>query len=160
LRPDPYFSATKLEWLLRKPEIAFVARNGRLLAGTIDTWLIWKLTGGRVHATDPTNASRTLLFDINRLKWSRELCDIFKIPMEVLPEVRPSAGDFGKTVTSFFGKSIPITGVAGDQQAALFGQGCYMRPGEEHVAPVRFSFSTPEIRFRALARIAGDGRVR
>ncbi|MEA2966237.1 MAG: glycerol kinase, partial [Alphaproteobacteria bacterium] len=129
LRPDPYFSATKLEWLLRKPEIAFVARNGRLLAGTIDSWLIWKLTGGRVHATDPTNASRTLLFDINRLKWSRELCDVFKIPMEVLPEVRPSAGDFGKTVTSFFGKSIPITGVAGDQQAALFGQGCYM-PGQ------------------------------
>jgi glycerol kinase len=124
LRPDPYFSATKLEWLLKKPEIAFVARNGRLLAGTIDTWLIWKLTGGRVHATDPTNASRTLLFDINRLKWSRELCDIFKIPMEILPEVRPSAGDFGKTVTSFFGKSLPITGVAGDQQAALFGQGC------------------------------------
>ena len=126
LRPDPYFSATKIESLLKKPEIAFVARNGRLLAGTIDTWLIWKLTGGRVHATDPTNASRTLLFDINRLKWSRELCDIFKIPMEILPEVRPSAGDFGKTVTSFFGKSIPITGVAGDQQAALFGQGCFV----------------------------------
>ncbi|MEP6551372.1 MAG: FGGY-family carbohydrate kinase, partial [Gemmatimonadales bacterium] len=88
-------------------------------------WLIWKLTGGRVHATDPTNASRTLLFDINRMRWSRELCDIFKIPMEILPEVRPSAGDFGKTVTSFFGKSLPITGVAGDQQAALFGQGCF-----------------------------------
>jgi glycerol kinase len=124
LRPDPYFSATKIEWLLRKPEIAFVARNGRLLAGRIDTWLIWKLTGGRVHATDPTNASRTLLFDINRLRWSKDLCDLFKIPIEILPEVRPSAGDFGKTVTSFFGKSLPITGVAGDQQAALFGQGC------------------------------------
>src|SRR6267378_2980818 len=124
LRPDPYFSATKLEWLLKRPEIAFVARNGRLLAGTIDTWLIWKLTGGRVHATDPTNASRTLLFDINRLRWSKELCDLFKVPIEILPEVRPSAGDFGKTVTSFFGKSLPITGVAGDQQAALFGQGC------------------------------------
>jgi glycerol kinase len=125
LRPDPYFSATKIEWLLKRPEIAFVARNGRLLAGTIDTWLIWKLTGGRVHATDPTNASRTLLFDINRLRWSKELCDLFKIPIEILPEVRPSAGDFGKTVTSFFGKSLPITGVAGDQQAALFGQGCF-----------------------------------
>jgi glycerol kinase len=124
LRPDPYFSATKIEWLLKKPEIAFVARNGRLLAGTIDTWLIWKLTGGRMHATDPTNASRTLLFDINRLRWSKELCDLFKIPIEILPEVRPSAGDFGRTVTSFFGKSLPITGVAGDQQAALFGQGC------------------------------------
>jgi glycerol kinase len=124
LRPDPYFSATKLEWLLKRPEIAFVARNGRLLAGTIDTWLIWKLTGGRVHATDPTNASRTLLFDIERLRWSKELCDLFHVPIEILPEVRPSAGDFGRTVTSFFGKSLPITGVAGDQQAALFGQGC------------------------------------
>src|SRR5947208_5700836 len=124
LRPDPYFSATKIEWLLKKPEIAFVARNGRLLAGTIDAWLIWKLTGGKVHATDPTNASRTLLFDINRLRWSKELCDLFNVPIDILPEVRPSAGDFGKTVTSFFGKAIPITGVAGDQQAALFGQGC------------------------------------
>ena len=124
LRPDPYFSATKIEWLLKKPEIAFVARNGRLLAGTIDSWLIWKLTGGRVHATDPTNASRTLLFDINRLRWSKELCDLFKVPIEILPEVRPSAGDFGRTVTAFFGKSLQITGVAGDQQAALFGQGC------------------------------------
>lgn len=124
LRPDPYFSATKIEWLLKKPEIAFVARNGRLLAGTIDSWLIWKLTGGRVHATDPTNASRTLLFDINRLRWSKELCDLFGVPLEILPGVRPSAGDFGKTATSFFGKALPITGVAGDQQAALFGQGC------------------------------------
>jgi glycerol kinase len=125
LRPDPYFSATKIEWLLKKPEIAFVARNGRLLAGTIDTWLIWKLTGGRVHATDPTNASRTLLFDIEKLRWSRELCALFHVPIEALPEVRPSAGDFGRTVTAFFGRSIPITGVAGDQQAALFGQGCF-----------------------------------
>ena len=125
LRPDPYFSATKIEWLLKKPEIAFVARNGRLLAGTIDAWLIWKLTGGRVHATDPTNASRTLLFDIQKLRWSKELCALFHVPIEILPEVRPSAGDFGKTVTSFFGKSIPIMGVAGDQQAALFGQGCF-----------------------------------
>ncbi|MGH7651590.1 MAG: FGGY family carbohydrate kinase, partial [Gemmatimonadaceae bacterium] len=125
LRPDPYFSATKIEWLLKKPEIAFVARNGRLLIGTIDTWLIWKLTGGRTHATDPTNAARTLLFDIQKLRWSRELCALFHVPFEALPEIRPSAGDFGKTVTSFFGRSIPITGVAGDQQAALFGQGCF-----------------------------------
>src|SRR5205823_11848783 len=125
LRPDPYFSATKIEWLLKKPEIAFVARNGRLLAGTIDAWLIWKLTGGKVHATDPTNASRTLLFDINRLRWSKELCDLFNVPIDILPEVRPSAGDFGKTVTSFFGKALPITGAAGHQQAALIGQGCW-----------------------------------
>ncbi|MDQ3673506.1 MAG: glycerol kinase GlpK [Gemmatimonadota bacterium] len=125
LRPDPYFSATKLEYLLRKPEIAFVARNGRLCAGTIDSWLIWKLTGGKVHATDPTNASRTLLYDINQLRWSKELCDLFSIPVAILPEVRPSSGDFGKTTTSFLGRSIPIAGVAGDQQAALFGQGCF-----------------------------------
>jgi glycerol kinase len=124
LRPDPYFSATKIEWLLKKPEIAFVARNGRLLIGTIDSWLIWKLTGGKVHATDPTNASRTLLFDIQKLRWSKELCALFHVPFEALPEVRPSAGDFGRTVPAFFGKSMPITGVAGDQQAALFGQGC------------------------------------
>src|SRR5687768_7111518 len=125
LRPDPYFSATKLEYLLKRPEIAFVARNGRLCAGTIDSWLIWKLTGGKVHATDPTNASRTLLYDINERRWSKDLCDLFSVPMGILPEVRPSAGDFGKTTTSFFGRSIPIMGVAGDQQAALFGQGCF-----------------------------------
>ena len=125
LRPDPYFSATKLEYLLKKPEIAFVARNGRLCAGTIDSWLIWKLTGGKVHATDPTNASRTLLYDINELRWSKDLCDLFGVPMGILPEVRSSAGDFGRTTTSILGKSIPITGVAGDQQAALFGQGCF-----------------------------------
>ena len=129
LRPDPYFSATKLEYLLKKPEISFVARNGRLCAGTIDSWLIWKLTGGRVHATDPTNASRTLLYDINKLAWSRELCDVFGVPMGILPEVRPSAGDFGRTTTSLLGKAIPIMGVAGDQQAALFGQGCFS-PGQ------------------------------
>ncbi|MEX2109556.1 MAG: glycerol kinase GlpK [Gemmatimonadaceae bacterium] len=125
LRPDPYFSATKLEYLLAKPEVAFVARNNRLCAGTIDSWLIWKLTGGRVHATDPTNASRTLLYDINELRWSRELCDLFHVPMGILPEVRPSAGDFGRTTTALLGRAIPITGVAGDQQAALFGQGCF-----------------------------------
>jgi glycerol kinase len=125
LRPDPYFSATKLEYLLKRPEIAFVARNNRLCAGTIDSWLIWKLTGGRVHATDPTNASRTLLYDINDLRWSPELCSLFNIPITILPEVRPSSGDFGKTTTSLFGKAIPIAGVAGDQQAALFGQGCF-----------------------------------
>jgi glycerol kinase len=125
LRADPYFSATKLEYLLKRPEIAFVARNNRLCAGTIDSWLIWKLTGGRVHATDPTNASRTLLYDINDLRWSKELCDLFSIPMGILPEVRPSAGDFGRTTTSLLGRAIPIAGVAGDQQAALFGQGCF-----------------------------------
>ncbi len=122
---DPYFSATKLESLLRDPDIASRARAGVVMAGTIDTWLIWKLTGGRVHATDPTNASRTLLFDIGTRAWSDELCAIFSIPREILAEVRPSSGDFGATDAEHFGAAIPIRGVAGDQQAALFGQGCF-----------------------------------
>src|SRR4029079_16764074 len=91
--------------------------------GTMDCWLIWKLTDGRVHATDPTNASRTMLFDIGSRDWSDELCDLFSVPRAVLPEVRSSSGDFGATRT--FGDEIPILGVAGDQQAALFGQGCF-----------------------------------
>src|SRR5450759_4938955 len=125
LRPDPYFSATKIEWLLKKPEIAFVARNGRLLAGTIDSWLIWKLTNGRVHATDPTNASRTMLFDINTMRWSAPLCALFGVPESILPEVRRSSGPFGMVAAEHLGHELPILGVAGDQQAALFGQGCW-----------------------------------
>jgi glycerol kinase len=123
---DPYFSATKLEWMLEaNPALARRAMAGELAAGTIDAWLVWTLTGGRVHATDPTNASRTLLFDIRTLGWSTELCGVFDIPMALLPEVRPSAGDFGSCDPSFFGAAVPITGIAGDQQAALFGQGCW-----------------------------------
>jgi glycerol kinase len=95
-----------------------------VLAGTIDTWLIWKLTDGAVHATDPTNASRTLLFDIGERAWSEELCSIFNVPRAVLPEVRPSSGDFGIASARHLGSAIPIRGVAGDQQAALFGQAC------------------------------------
>jgi glycerol kinase len=121
---DPYFSATKLELLLREPIVAERLRAGAVLAGTMDTWLIWKLTGGDVHATDPTNASRTLLFDIGERKWSDELCSIFNVAKEVLPEVRASSGDFGRSRKEFFGAEIPIGGVAGDQQAALFGQAC------------------------------------
>jgi glycerol kinase len=113
---DPYFSATKLELLLENV-------SGDVCAGTMDSWLIWKLTNGEVHATDPTNASRTMLFDIGTRSWSDELCSIFSVPKSVLPEVRASSGDFGST--DVFGTSIPIRGVAGDQQAALFGQGCY-----------------------------------
>ncbi|MEO5904950.1 MAG: glycerol kinase GlpK [Gemmatimonadaceae bacterium] len=119
---DPYFSATKLELLLSRKEIA--AHGDDVLAGTIDSWLIWKLTDGAVHATDPTNASRTLLFDIDSRDWSDELCGIFNVPRAVLPEVRSSSGDFGIASASHFGRAIPINGVAGDQQAALFGQGC------------------------------------
>jgi glycerol kinase len=113
---DPYFSATKLELLLKNV-------SGDVCAGTMDSWLIWKLTNGSVHATDPTNASRTMLFDIGEREWSDELCSIFNVPKEVLPQVRPSSGDFGSTKA--FGGDIPIRGVAGDQQAALFGLGCF-----------------------------------
>ena len=125
LVPDPYFSATKLEWMLRDTTIAQRARAGEVLAGTIDSWLIWCLTGGTVHATDPTNASRTLLYDIDQMQWSNDLCALFGVPMAMLPEVRPSSGSFGETAAELFGTPIPIMGVAGDQQAALFGQGCW-----------------------------------
>ena len=121
---DPYFSATKLELLLRDPSIAPLVERGEVLAGTIDSWLIWKLTGGEVHATDYTNASRTLLFDIDARQWSTELCALFGVPQSLLPSVRRSSGDFGVATAECFGREIPIAGVAGDQQAALFGQGC------------------------------------
>lgn len=127
---DPYFSATKLAWLLDNVDGArAAATSGRLLAGTIDTWLIWRLTGGRVHATDATNASRTLLFDIERQAWSPEMAELFGVPLSLLPEVRDCAGDFGTTDAAVLGAAVPIRGVAGDQQAALMGQGC-VRPGE------------------------------
>jgi glycerol kinase len=123
---DPYFSATKLEWLLGSDDaLAARAEAGELAAGTIDSWLVWKLTGGAVHATEPTNASRTLLFDIRTLGWSDELCEVFGVPRSILPEVHPSAGTFGTAAAEFFGSAMPITGIAGDQQAALFGQGCW-----------------------------------
>ena len=122
---DPYFSATKLELLLRDPAVAGRAKAGDVLAGTIDTWLIWKLSGGAVHATDPSNASRTMLYDINGLEWSSELGELFGVPRHVLPEVRDSSGDFGIASSDWFGSAIPIRGVAGDQQAALYGQGCW-----------------------------------
>jgi len=122
---DPYFAGTKLHWLLEHvPRAAARAHAGELAFGTIDTWLIWKLTGGAVHATDPTNASRTLLYDIHAGAWDLELCDLLGVPAGVLPEVRPSSGDFGMSAGSVLGTPVPITGVAGDQQAALFGQGC------------------------------------
>jgi glycerol kinase len=122
---DPYFSATKLELLLKDRDLAARAQRGDVLAGTIDSWLIWRLTSGSVHATDPSNASRTMLYDVNRLDWSPELCDLFGVPRATLPEVRPSSGTFGVADASWFGSAIPIAGVAGDQQAALYGQGCW-----------------------------------
>ena len=126
---DAYFSATKWEWMLAQEDVARQAAAGELAAGTVDSWLVWNLTRGAVHATDPTNASRTMLFDIRAMCWSDELCRVFGIPGGLLPEVRPSSGGFGMAHPSFFGREIPIAGIAGDQQAALFGQGCWS-PGE------------------------------
>jgi glycerol kinase len=119
---DPYFSATKIRWILDR-----VRPRGRLAFGTIDSWLLWNLTGGRVHATDVTNASRTMLLDIDRREWSDDLLRLFGVPREILPEVRPSSGEFGRADRRVFGAEVPVTGIAGDQQAALFGQGC-VRP--------------------------------
>ncbi len=126
---DPYFSSTKLKWVLDNVEGARAqAQRGELLFGTVDTFLIWKLTGGRVHATDATNAARTMLYDIRKGRWSQTICDLFEIPMSMLPEVRDSAADFGLTRPDLFGRAIPILGVAGDQQAATIGQACF-EPG-------------------------------
>jgi glycerol kinase len=125
---DPYFSATKLEWLLGHiPESKARARQGEILFGTIDTWLVWNLTGGKVHATDVSNASRTMLLNLKSLDWDEELLKLFGVPRAMLPEVRDSAGDFG--TTELFGGAIPILGVAGDQQAASIGQACFA-PGD------------------------------
>ena len=123
---DPYFSATKIEWILNNvPGARKRAEAGELLFGTVDTWLIYKLTGGRVHATDYTNASRTMLFNINTLKWDEELLKLFNIPASMLPEVKNSSEIYGYTDEKIFGAEVPIAGVAGDQQAALFGQCCF-----------------------------------
>lgn len=128
LVPDSYFSATKLEWLLQQGAMRSRAWDGELLAGTIDSWLIWKLTNGAVHATDPTNASRTMLYDIDARGWNDDLLALFDVPRHLLPSVRPSSGDFGTAAAQHLGVALPIRGVAGDQQAALFGQGGY-EPG-------------------------------
>jgi glycerol kinase len=127
---DAYFSGTKVAWLLDHTDGARqAAEAGELAFGTIDAWLIAKLTAGQVHATEPSNASRTMLYDIHKGAWSEELCALLDVPTGVLPEVRPSSGDFGTTDPEvFLGSAVPIAGVAGDQQAALFGQGCW-QPG-------------------------------
>jgi glycerol kinase len=126
---DPYFSASKLAWLLRD---GGVAADADLVFGTVDTWILWNLTGageGGVHATDPSNASRTMLYDIERLEWSDELCALFEVPRRILPEVAPSSGRFGVTRADHAaGLAVPVSGIAGDQQAALFGQAC-VEPG-------------------------------
>lgn len=123
---DAYFSATKLSWMLDNiPGARARAERGELLFGTVDSFLIYHLTGGKVHATDPSNAARTLLFNIHTCNWDEELLRLFRIPASLLPQVMPSAGIFGYTLPSLFGAPIPIAGVAGDQQAALFGQCCF-----------------------------------
>lgn len=126
---DPYFSATKAAWILDHVEGARArAEAGELAFGTIDSYLIWQLTGGAVHATDATNAARTMLYDIHRGEWSGAMCDLLRVPRPMLPQVRDSAADFGTTRPDLFGAAIPIKGVAGDQQAASVGQACF-RPG-------------------------------
>ncbi len=127
---DPYFSATKIVHLLETvPGLRERCERGKILFGTVDSFLIWRLTGGRVHATDPTNASRTLLFDIHELAWSDELCRLFGVPRSILPEVRPSSGPFGMLSRDHLGAELPILGCAGDQEAAAFGQGVE-QPGD------------------------------
>ena len=149
---DPYFSGTKIRWLLdNTPDGQRRAEGGELCAGTIDSWLLYRLTGGSVHATDVSNASRTMLFNIHTLAWDQDLISYLRIPSNLLPEVRPTSGWFGETEPSLFGRAIPITCLAGDQHAALFGQACFqpgmvkntygtgsfllMQTGEEPVTP-------------------------
>jgi len=126
LRLDPYFSATKLAWILdRVPGSRDLAKAGHVAFGTVDSFLIWRLTRGRLHVTDATNASRTALYDIRGGRWDEGLCELFNVPLNCLPEVRDSAGDFGETDPGVLGEALPIRGVAGDQQAALVGQACF-----------------------------------
>jgi glycerol kinase len=123
---DPYFSATKIAWILDNVDGARdKAERGDLAFGTVDCFLLWRLTGGRVHATDATNASRTMLFDIHSQSWDDELLDLFRVPRSLLPEVRDCAAHFGETQAELLGRAIPVTGIAGDQQAAAVGQACF-----------------------------------
>lgn len=125
---DAYFSATKLRWLLDNAAGARErAEKGELLFGTVDSWIIWKLTGGKVHVTDYSNASRTMLFNIHTLKWDEEILRVLKIPQQILPEVKPSSHVYGYTDRKLFGREVPIAGAGGDQQCALFGQTCFER---------------------------------
>ena len=130
---DPYFSGTKIRWILENvPGAREQAEQGQLLFGTVETWLIWKLTSGKVHVTDYSNASRTMLFNINTLQWDEEILAKLEIPASMLPVPLPSSAVYGHTAAQFFGAPIPISGAAGDQQAALFGQACFA-PGESKV---------------------------
>ncbi len=129
LQVDAYFSATKIKWLFDHVEgVKERAEKGELLFGTMDTWIVWKLTGGKAHVTDYSNASRTMLYNIHELKWDEELLSMLDIPSCILPEVKDSSCVYGQTIPyHFFGQEVPISGIAGDQQAALFGQGCFAK---------------------------------
>ena len=139
---DPYFSATKAAWILDRVEGARArAQRGELAFGTVDTFLLWRLTGGRVHATDATNASRTSLYDIHRGAWDAELCRLFDVPQAMLPDVRDCAADYGETDAALFGRPLPIRGVMGDQQAAGVGQGAFS-PGDAKLTLVTATIRT------------------
>ena len=173
---DPYFSATKIAWILDSVTGArAAAERGELAFGTIDSFLLWRLTGGAVHATDVTNASRTLLYDIHRQRWDAELCRLFRVPQSVLPGIHDNSHSFGATVPDIFGRAHPITGMAGDQQAALFGQACFdpgmvkstygtgcfmlLNTGSEAVASQHQLLTTPAYRLGGKITYALEGSI-
>lgn len=173
---DPYFSATKIAWVLDNvPEARARAERGELAFGTIDSFLLWRLTGGKVHATDVTNASRTMLFDIHRGCWDEELCRMIGVPMAMLPEVHDNAHIYGTTEPSLFGAAIPIAGMAGDQQSALFGQACFapgmakstygtgcfmlLNTGEEAIESQHRLLTTPAYRLGGKTTYALEGSI-
>ena len=173
---DPYFSATKIAWMLDNvPGVRARAERGELAFGTIDSFLLWRLTGGAVHATDITNASRTMLYDIREQRWDSELCGLFNVPESLLPEVRDNSGVFGLTAPGLFDVQLPIAGMAGDQQAALFGQGCFeagmakstygtgcftlLNTGENAVQSGNRLLTTPAFRLAGKTRYALEGAI-
>lgn len=173
---DPYFSGTKLKWLLdRNQSLRKRAKAGELLFGTVDTWLVWNLTGGKVHATDATNASRTLLYNTETGKWDEELCAHLGVPIAMLPEVLDCDGDFGRTRSDLFGREIAIRGVAGDQQAAAIGQGCFepgmikstygtgcfalLNTGDQRVKSTNRLLGTVAYQFNGKRRFALEGSI-
>ena len=173
---DPYFSATKVAWILDNVEGARLrAERGELAFGTIDSFLLWRLTGGAVHATDVTNAGRTLLYDIHAQRWDSELCELLRVPMALLPEVHDSSHVFGTTDPGLFGGAIPVAGIAGDQQAALFGQACFapgdvkstygtgcfllLNTGDEAVASHNALLTTPAYRLNGKMTYALEGSI-
>jgi glycerol kinase len=176
LRLDPYFSATKFAWILDAvPGARRAAQAGELACGTVDSFLLWRLTGGRSHLTDATNASRTALYDIGQGRWDPELCELFGVPLQCLPQVLDSAADFGSTDADLLGEALPICGVAGDQQAALIGQGCIRagdakctygtgaflvtHTGERRVASTRQLISTIAYRIKGRVAFAIEGSI-